>query len=139
MKILECPICHGDLEWSIKKENGNRIEEGEACCKVCKFSFPIKNDIGLFLTPELSRNDLWEQGDTEMIKYFKEYPELEDKLMNSPLGILEPADQFVRAMLLEEKGRQHEARDTFKVAQKAYTLMNTLIVGINKWGIFVNL
>ncbi|MFD3157726.1 methyltransferase domain-containing protein [Haloimpatiens sp. FM7330] len=117
MDMLECPECHGDLKWNIKKETSNRIEEGEAICKVCGAKYPIKQDIGIFLTSQLSRNDLWEESNNQLVQYFKEHPEIKDKLMSTSIQELSPADKFFRALLLEEEGQLSEAKEIFKIAE----------------------
>ncbi len=67
IEMLECPICHGRLNWDIAEQNEGRIEAAEASCIDCAATYPIRDGIGLFLTPELPRNDLWEQVDSGLI------------------------------------------------------------------------
>lgn len=118
MEMLQCPLCHGELDWVIKRESKERIEEGEATCKACGATYPIKDEIGVFLTPKLPRNDLWEKGSTQLIQYLKEHPKIEDQLINTPLEELSPADQFVRGMVLEEQGKYFEANKAFEASLK---------------------
>jgi uncharacterized protein YbaR (Trm112 family) len=110
IEMLECPACHGKLEWSITEQNENRIATAEAHCKVCTATYPVRDGIGVFLTPELKRNDLWEQVDSRLIQYLHEHPEVEYQLMEVPSDTLAPADQFFRALVLEEQGNYLEAR-----------------------------
>lgn len=114
--MLACPACHGGLEWYITERDGNRIQTGEARCTVCAAGYPIRDGIGVFLLPDLPRNDLWEQADSELAQYFREHPNLERQLMESALDALSPADQFYRAQLLEEQGRYAEAREVENLA-----------------------
>ncbi len=109
-EMLECPVCHGKLEWNIIEQNGNRIEAAEARCSACDAVYPVRDGIGLFLTPELPRKDMWEQVDSGVIQHLREHPELEKQLMEVPLDILAPADQFFRALVLEERGKFIEAQ-----------------------------
>jgi uncharacterized protein YbaR (Trm112 family) len=104
IKMLECPSCHGELNWRIIQHQGDRIEEAEVNCKKCGNTYPVKEGIGLFLTPDLPRNDLWEQIDSQLIQYLRENPKIESKLMDVPLNTLNPADQFFRSQVLEERG-----------------------------------
>ena len=108
--MLECPVCHNKLEWSIIEQNGDRIEAAEARCSACNAAYPVLDGIGLFLTPELPRNDMWNEVDSGVIHHLREHPELERQLMEVPLDTLAPADQFFRAMVLDERGEYAQAK-----------------------------
>jgi uncharacterized protein YbaR (Trm112 family) len=108
--MLECPACHGEFDWRINERDGNRIESAEARCTACAASYPVRDGIGIFLLPELSRNDLWEQVDSELAQYLQEHPDVERQLMGPPLSELSPADQFYRSHLLDERGDYAEAK-----------------------------
>lgn len=110
IEMLECPVCHDKLEWNIIEQNETRIETAEAHCNTCTATYPVRDGIGLFLTPELRRNDQWEQVDSGLLQHLREHPELECQLMGVPLDALTPADQFFRALVLEERGNYIEAR-----------------------------
>jgi uncharacterized protein YbaR (Trm112 family) len=118
MEMLECPSCHGELIWKIIQHQGDRIEEAEVNCKKCGNTYPVKEGIGLFLTPDLPRNDLWEQLDSQLIQYLRENPQIESKLMDAPLNTLNPADQFFRAQILEEREEFAQAK---AIANLAYS------------------
>jgi len=95
----------------------------EAHCSVCNAVYPVRDGIGLFLTPELPRNDMWEQVDSGVIKYLREHSEIERELMEVPPDTLAPADRFFRALVLEERGKYHEAQIMEDLANKdLYTL-----------------
>jgi len=64
IEMLECPACHGRLDWNIVEHNEDQIAVAEATCKACAAIYPVRDGIGLFLTPELPRHDLWEQVDS---------------------------------------------------------------------------
>ena len=57
--MLECPICHRALEWRIEAESEGHIEQAEARCSGCGATYPVRDGIGVFLTPDLPRNDMW--------------------------------------------------------------------------------
>jgi len=116
IEMLECPSCHGELNWKVVQHQGDRVEEAEVSCKKCSGTYPIKEGIGLFLTPDLPRNDLWEQLDSQLIQYLHENPQIESKLMDVPLNTLNPADQFFRAQVLEERGEFAQAKATANFA-----------------------
>ena len=91
--MLECPACHGGLAWKIGNCLGNRIETADAECQTCGNPYLIREGIGVFLTSDLSRDDLWEQMDSWLTRYLREHPEIERRLMGAPLDELDPADQ----------------------------------------------
>lgn len=45
LNILCCPICKGDLELKIKREENGEIIEGSFTCKKCKSMYSIENGI----------------------------------------------------------------------------------------------
>jgi uncharacterized protein YbaR (Trm112 family) len=114
--ILECPVCRGELAWTVTEHRGNRIEMAEARCMACAATYPVREGIGLFLTPELPRNDLWEQVEGQLTQHLREHPKVERLLMDVPLDILAPADQFFRALVLEERGKYAEAKAAHDLA-----------------------
>jgi uncharacterized protein YbaR (Trm112 family) len=116
IEMLECPSCYGELNWKITQHQGERIEEAKVNCKKCGNAYLVKEGIGLFLTPDLPRNDLWEQLDSQLIQYLRENPQIESKLMDVPLNTLNPADQFFRAQILEERGEFAQAKATANFA-----------------------
>lgn len=116
--MLECPACHADLEWKIGERAERRIITAEATCPACTTVYPVRDGIGLFLTPDLPRNDLWEQMNSGLIQYLSEHPELERQLLDSPLENLNPTDQFFRALMLEAQGNYREARAAEETANR---------------------
>lgn len=123
IEMLECPACHGTLDWSITEQDENRIKTAEVLCNVCNATYPVRDGIGLFLIPALRRNDLWEEVDSGLIQHVHEHPELDHQLTDVPLDTLAPADQFFRALLLEERGKYIEAQIAEASAHKGlYTV-----------------
>lgn len=118
IEMLECPACHGKLKWNITEQNKERIETAEAKCNDCHAVYPVRDGIGLFLTSDLQRNDLWEQVDSALIQYLREHPELEHQLMELPLATLAPTDQLFRASVLAERGNFSEAQMVADLADK---------------------
>jgi uncharacterized protein YbaR (Trm112 family) len=118
IEMLECPVCHDKLKWTIGERSGDRIESAEAHCSACDAVYPVRDGIGLFLTPELPRNDMWEQVDSGVIKHLREHPEIERELMEVPLDTLAPAGRFFRALVFEERGKYHEAQIVENSANK---------------------
>jgi len=117
IEMLECPSCHGELSWKVTQHQEDRIEEAEVSCKKCGGAYPVKEGIGLFLTSDLPRNDLWEQLDSQLIQYLRENPQIESKLMDVPLNTLNPADQFFRSQILEERGEFAQAKAIASLAR----------------------
>ena len=104
IEMLGCPACRGELAWTIVGRRGDRIETAEARCTGCGAAYPVREGIGLFLAPDLPRDDLWEQVDSQLVQHLREHPQVERQLIDVPLDSLAPADQFFRALVLEERG-----------------------------------
>lgn len=120
--MLCCPVCRAALQWAVTEQNKDRLETAEARCTGCDTTYPVREGIGLFLTPDLPRNDLWEQVDRGLIRYLQANPELEKQLLDSPIETLNPADQLFRAFALEEKELFAAAREAQTIAfQGLYT------------------
>ena len=126
IEMLCCPVCREALQWTITEQSGDRLETAEGLCIGCGATYPVREGIGLFLTPDLPRNDLWEQVDRGLIRYLQANPELEKQLLDSPIESLNPADQLFRAFALEEKGQFAAAREAQNIAfQGVYTAAYT--------------
>lgn len=117
IEMLDCPACHGGLTWQVTARHGEQIDEGQAGCDACGTTYPIREGIGIFLTPDLPRNDLWERVESGLTAYLRQNPEVERALLTGPAEALGPADQFFRSMVLEERGDYVEAR---RLAQEAF-------------------
>ena len=123
VKMLECPICHHQLEWQIEMETEERIEQAEAHCSSCEAIYPVIDGIGIFLTPDLPRKDLWSDMDSQLSLYLKSHPEHEKKLMDGPVENLSPTDQQFRALVLDERGEYESGKKAEELAHKnMYTI-----------------
>lgn len=107
--LLECPACRGPLRWEVRERDGDRIEAADARCAGCGAVYPVRDGIGLFLAPDLPRDDPWEQAGGHLSRYLGEHPDVEALLMEPPADELGPADRFFRALVLEDRGRFAEA------------------------------
>jgi uncharacterized protein YbaR (Trm112 family) len=122
VEMLECPACHGELEWDVTERHDGRIETADVRCVACTAVYPVREGIAVFLTPDLPRDDLWEQVDSHLAQYLREHPEVEHQLMDVPLETLAPADQFFRALILDERGEYAQAKIAAELARtKLYT------------------
>lgn len=52
MEILCCPVCKGDLELEVAREE-EEILEGTLTCKACNEAYPIEDGIPNLLPPDL--------------------------------------------------------------------------------------
>ncbi|MFZ5828362.1 MAG: Trm112 family protein, partial [Bacillota bacterium] len=77
--LLQCPVCHGPLAWRIDERQGDRILEAEAQCRSCHATYPVREGIGIFLTPDLPRNDYWEASGSALLSYLEEHPDVEKR------------------------------------------------------------
>ena len=120
--MLECPTCHGDLQWHIKEVTTARIINASVICKSCGADYEVRDEIAVFLTPDLPRNDLWEQGESSLDGYFSENPEVFKRLMNTPEEELNGTDYWYKASYYELKGDYAISSEMFEKAfQKIYT------------------
>ena len=53
MEILACPLCKGDLELFVEKEEDDEIITGRLFCKKCDENYPIEDTIPNLLPPEI--------------------------------------------------------------------------------------
>lgn len=53
MNILACPLCKGDLQLTVQKEEGDEIIEGFLFCPSCNERYPIEEGIPNLLPPNL--------------------------------------------------------------------------------------
>ena len=118
VEMLECPKCHGKLDWNITEQSHDRIEVAEACCQSCSSTYPVQDGIGVFLTTDLKRNDLWEQAD-RLEELLKQNPEIEKRLMDVPLDTLGSVDQYYRGRIHKARGEIEAANTAISVSKKA--------------------
>lgn len=52
MEILACPVCKGELQLSIEKQEGDEIIDGSLYCPNCLQFYPIEDSIPNLLPPE---------------------------------------------------------------------------------------
>ncbi|MEX0783376.1 MAG: methytransferase partner Trm112 [Dehalococcoidia bacterium] len=53
MEILVCPLCKGDLQLTVDKEDGDEIVDGKLVCSQCSETYPIEDGIPNLLPPDL--------------------------------------------------------------------------------------
>jgi uncharacterized protein YbaR (Trm112 family) len=104
--MLECPVCHAELDWAIGECTAERILAAHIRCRTCGAGYAVQDGIGLFRTPDLPSGgqDLWQGVESQLMQYLHQHPDVERRLMQGPLDGLGPADQFFRALVLEERG-----------------------------------
>ncbi len=50
--ILACPVCKGELELGIEKEDEQEIVTGSLYCQKCNITYPVVNTIPNLLPPD---------------------------------------------------------------------------------------
>ncbi len=50
--ILACPVCKGELELTVEKENDGEVASGSLYCRKCDELYPIVDTIPNLLPPE---------------------------------------------------------------------------------------
>jgi len=96
---LACPACRGALE--------------AARCASCGTEYGVVDGIQLLVAPGSDVLDLWEQAESGLSRVLRENPELERALLDPPPAELAPADAFLRALVLEERGDGSEVDAAF--------------------------
>ncbi|KAB2856476.1 MAG: class I SAM-dependent methyltransferase, partial [Anaerolineae bacterium] len=74
--------------------------------------------IGLFVRPDSTVEDAWEQAESGIVRYLKNHPDVMARLLDVPLESLNPADQFFRAMLHEDARHFATAKLVEQVAMR---------------------
>jgi len=52
MEILACPVCKGELELSVEKEDEKEVVSGSLHCQKCDEHYPIVDTIPNLLPPD---------------------------------------------------------------------------------------
>ena len=55
MQILACPVCKGELQLTMDKEEDGEIVTGSLHCPKCQYSYPIVDSIPNLLPPEIDK------------------------------------------------------------------------------------
>ena len=55
IQILACPVCKGELQLTIDKEEDGQIVTGSLYCPKCQYSYPIVDSIPNLLPPEIDK------------------------------------------------------------------------------------
>jgi len=118
VEILVCPACRGDLCWAVMERDGGVLLEADASCRDCGATYQVREGIGAFLTPDLQRTDLWEEGHAELTEYLSTRPGLRAALVDGPLEDLEPVDRLLRAEYLEDLGDVEGAEEAGRGARE---------------------
>lgn len=122
IKMLVCPMCHHELTWNIVDESETRVINAQVACTSCHEKYEVRDEIAVFLTDALTRNDLWEQGENGLIKYLDEHTDIYDRLMTSEEESLNGADYWYKASYFEMKRNFNESSRMYKKAfKKIYT------------------
>jgi uncharacterized protein YbaR (Trm112 family) len=120
--MLQCPACAGDLRWEVREGDARHIVDADVRCSACAAVYAVRDGIGAFLTPDLARNDLWEQAESGLTRYLRQHPDVEDELIHGDGGDLNPADLLFRSMVLEERGELEQADSVAREARpRLYT------------------
>jgi uncharacterized protein YbaR (Trm112 family) len=109
VEVLQCPACAGELRWKVRESRDGHLIEADAHCLACGAVYPVRDRIGAFLTPDLAREDLWEQVESGLSRYLRQHPEIERRLLQGDEADLNAADLLFRAMVLEERGELEQA------------------------------
>lgn len=98
--LLICPVCHGELEGRIAKQDEIHIIEGEFECKNCKRKYPVVDGIGVFLGDGEKRDDFWREQENFATRFRREHPIQFFLLTKTFLGNIRPEHHFLKGLLL---------------------------------------
>jgi len=118
--LLICPICHGKLKSRITRKDETHLIEGEFACKDCKRKYPIFDGIGVFLSGEETKEDLWKEQEDFATRFRKENPILFFLLTKTFLGNIKPEHHFIKGLLLEDEKTLEQA--TRRIYTKDYLI-----------------
>ncbi|SHK54744.1 Methyltransferase domain-containing protein [Hathewaya proteolytica DSM 3090] len=120
--MLQCPKCHGQLQWNICEESESRIINAEVTCSQCGAKYEVKDEIGIFLTPDLQRNDYWEQGKGGLHEYLDSEPLKKEEFLSTDEDKLSPGDYWGKLFYIEEEKNYKKAHEMYRMAlKKIYT------------------
>jgi hypothetical protein len=94
-----CPVCRGPIE--------------EWACGGCGIRYAVADGIPLLIPPASDVGDLWDEAESGLSRVLRENPGLERELLDPPPDELAPADGFLRALVLEERGWADEVDAAF--------------------------
>lgn len=100
---LVCPACRGALAWN-----------GPASCTACGTAYPTVDGIPVLVAPDSDAADLWEEAESGLSRVLRDNPGLERALLDPPAEELAPADAWLRALVLEERGGTDETNRAFE-------------------------
>ncbi|MCK8058658.1 MULTISPECIES: methyltransferase domain-containing protein [unclassified Fusibacter] len=115
-ELLECPACHGELTWMIQEHTEERIVNAQIKCTECHADYEVKDEIGMFLTPDLVRNDLWEKVDGVIVNFFNENPDIFKELENADPHTMNGTDLWYLASYYESKENFDKSQALFDIA-----------------------
>jgi len=55
LRILACPVCKGELQLSVDREEGEEVVAGSLYCSKCRHFYPIEDSIPNLLPPDLGK------------------------------------------------------------------------------------
>jgi len=82
-------------------------------CSSCGIEYASEDGISLLIPLGSAVSDLWEEAESGLSRTLRENPELEHALLDPPAVELAPADAFLRALVLEERGDGDEVDAAF--------------------------
>lgn len=102
--LLACPVCHGELQKQIVREDQTHIIEGEFTCVKCNQKYPVIDQIGVFIETEETIDDLWKKQEDFAARFRKEHRFRYFLLTKTLFGNIKPEHYFLKGLLLENEG-----------------------------------
>ena len=99
LQLLQCPLCHGGLAWSVNKKNGENIISGKAECDICNSVYRIEEGIAYFLEPKYADLRIWQRCDR--VNYKKLTKSEENSILNKNITELTSEEILLKIAILE--------------------------------------
>jgi len=101
--LLVCPVCHGELKSQVIRQDETHLIEGEFTCTICGRKYPVVDGIGIFLSCEEMRDDLWKEQEDFATRFRKEHLIQHFFLTKTFFGDIRPEHHFLKGLLLEDE------------------------------------
>jgi len=116
LELLICPVCRGELTWSVREEQGGDVLAAQGTCPG-GHAYEIRDGVAGMLAA--GGPDPWEENVSGIERALAEHPEIAQALFAPQPDALGPADRFLRVQLLQARGQFDLAEEEYEKAAEA--------------------
>jgi len=124
-ELIVCPYCKQPLDWNISREDGVHIIDARVKCSERKREYFVEGRVACFLPEHDGKKDNWQRGESFLTAYFAKSPEAKEKLLNTPLELLNAADLQALASVLKEQGDKTGSMKVSELAKEKTYVVNS--------------